>query len=48
MARCPRCNGCRSMWEIDNCFYCNFPGNDSRSEEEIKEDQLDKENKDEY
>lgn len=38
MARCPRCNGCRSMWDVDNCPYCNYPFEDTRSDKEIAED----------
>ena len=25
MARCTRCHGCRSQWDVNNCPYCNYP-----------------------
>lgn len=39
MARCFRCGACESMWDTSPCKYCNFPGNDTRTEAEIEEDE---------
>lgn len=30
MARCQRCNGCRSMWDTRCCPWCNYPDTDIR------------------
>lgn len=38
MARCDRCCGCRSMYDLSNCPFCNFPGQDIRTPEQIEAD----------
>ena len=30
MARCERCDGCRSMWDMKDCLYCGYPKADTR------------------
>lgn len=35
MARCQRCNGCESQWDMGNCGYCNYPGKDTREMNDI-------------
>lgn len=41
MARCTRCNACESMWEFKDCPHCNFPHKDSRTPEQVTEDDKD-------
>jgi len=41
MSRCTRCNACEidtCMWAVKPCAWCGFPGEDRRSEKQIKED----------
>ncbi|MEK0326506.1 MAG: hypothetical protein QQN63_12470, partial [Nitrosopumilus sp.] len=42
MSRCPRCNGCESQWDTNPCQWCAYPGEDTRSAEVIKEDDIEK------
>lgn len=41
MSRCERCNACQSMWDTGNCKFCNFPAEEARPPEQIKEDEED-------
>lgn len=40
MARCERCNACESMWDLSPCESCNFPKADTRTADQIKQDDL--------
>jgi hypothetical protein len=41
MARCLRCNGCRSQWDMEPCPYCNYPKPDTRTPEQKIQDEKD-------
>lgn len=41
MARCNRCNACRSMYDTAPCLFCNYPHADNRTEEQKKKDDAD-------
>lgn len=38
MARCERCYGCRFMFDMNPCEYCNYPCEDIRSLEQKERD----------
>jgi len=38
MARCQRCNGCTSMWDMGPCPHCNYPSDDTRTAQQRAED----------
>ena len=38
MARCTRCYAPESMWRVEPCRYCGFPGADTRSAEQKRMD----------
>lgn len=35
-AECPRCHGCRSPWDVNNCSYCNYPDDEPKEKKETK------------
>ncbi len=41
MARCERCDAPESMWNTNNCKYCNYPATDTRTPEQIETDRKD-------
>jgi ribosomal protein L37E len=38
MARCSRCDACESQWDFTPCKYCGFPGAETRSPEQVVQD----------
>lgn len=41
MARCPRCNSCESMWDCSPCKHCAYPDDDTRTLEQVVQDNKD-------
>ena len=41
MARCERCDACQSMWDLEPCVHCGFPGEDPRDAQTIENDNWD-------
>lgn len=41
MARCHRCDACESMWDTSDCKYCGYPGPDTRSQDQVAQDDKD-------
>lgn len=35
MSRCPRCNGCISMYDREDCQHCAYPKSDKRTPGQI-------------
>ncbi len=38
MSRCPRCNSCEPLWNINPCEYCAYPNDDIRTPAQIEID----------
>lgn len=41
MARCQRCKACESQWDFNDCPYCGFPGEETRTPERIAQEAKD-------